>query len=213
MANARRTLIGIGLMVALAFASSAPRAAGVDTRLADAAARHDVAAVRTLVQQHADVNGALGDGMTALHWAAEQGNDELAAILLQAGANVSAVTRIGRHTALHVAATGGHAAVVRRLLDAKADANATTTTGATPLHFAAASGNAEAVSLLLERGADVNAREPEWGQTPLMFAAGYGRTDAVKVLLKHGATLETTGKVINISARNREDGADSRARN
>src|SRR5262245_907027 len=209
--NVRRTLMGIGLIVALAFA--APRAASVDTRVADAAMRRDVAAVRALIRQSADVNGPQGDGMTALHWAAEHGNEELAALLLQAGASPSAVTRIGRHTPLHVAATGGHAAVVRRLLDAKADANAVTTTGATPLHFAAASGNAEAIVLLLDRGADVNAREPEWGQTPLMFAAGNGRTDAVKVLLKHGATVETTGKVINISARNREDGADSRARN
>ena len=90
---------------------------------------------------------------------------------------------------------------------------ALTTTGAAPLHFAAASGSAETVTILLDRGADVNVREPVWGQTPLMFAAAAGRTAAVKVLLARGADVRATGKVVNISARNREDSAESRARN
>jgi len=54
-------LVGISFAAALA-------AAGGDTRLADAAMQGDVAAVRSLLQQKADVNGAQGDGMTALHW-------------------------------------------------------------------------------------------------------------------------------------------------
>jgi len=181
--------------------------------VADAAMRDDVAAVRTLLQQGADVNVAQGDGMTALHWAAERGDRELAAMLLASGANPGAETRIGRHTPLHVAARAGHPAVVRLLVDAHASISATTTTGAAPLHFAAASGSSEAVSILLDRGADVNAREPQWGQTPLMFAAASGRTEVVKVLLSRGADAGATGKVVDISARNLEDSADSRARN
>ena len=47
-------------------------------RVADAAMQGDVAAVRASLQQGADVNAAQGDGMTALHWAAERGNGELA---------------------------------------------------------------------------------------------------------------------------------------
>ena len=118
--------------------------------VADAAMQQDVAAVRALLQQGADVNGAQGDGMTALHWAAERGDQELAALLLSAGANPGAATRIGRHTPLHVAAKGGHHRVVRLLLDAKADVSALTTTGAAPLHFAAASGSAETIAILLD---------------------------------------------------------------
>ncbi|MFN2444417.1 MAG: ankyrin repeat domain-containing protein [Vicinamibacterales bacterium] len=184
-----------------------------DSRVADAAARRDAAAVRALLEKGADVDGALGDGMTALHWAAQQGDDALAGSLLEAGANVRAATRIGRHTALHVAARHGSASVVRKLVDAGADVNATTTTGAAALHFAAASGNTETVALLLDSGADVNVREPEWGQTPLMFAAGSGRADVVKILLARGADVKATATVVDISARNREDGADSRRRN
>ncbi len=71
----------------------------------------------------------------------------------------------------------------------------------------------EAIAILLDAGADVNAREPQWGQTPLMFAAGSGRTEAVKLLLARGADARATGKVVDLSARNREDSAESRVRN
>jgi uncharacterized protein len=184
-----------------------------DARVADAAMRGDAAAVRALLQQRADVNAAQGDGMTALHWAAERGDAELARLLLDSGANPGAGTRIGRHTPLHVAAKGGHAQVVRLLVGAKANIGALTTTGAVPLHFAAASGSAETVAILLNAGADVNAREPEWGQTPLMFAAALGRIEVVKVLLSRGADVRATAKVVDISARNRQDGLESRERN
>lgn len=156
---------------------------------------------------------AQGDGMTPLHLAAERGDHELAVSLLKAGADPAAVTRIGRYTPLHVAAKGGHHLVVRALVDAKADVGALTTTGAAPLHFAAASGSSEAVTILLEHGADVDVREPQWGQTPLMFAAASGRTEAVKVLLAHGADVRAQAKVVDISARNRQDSAQSRERN
>jgi len=165
----------------------------------------------TLVWQVAPL--AQGDGMTPLHQAAELGDGELTASLLASGANPAAVTRIGRYTPLHVAAKGGHAAVVRLLVAATADVGALTTTGATPLHFAAASGSAETVTILLDHGADVNVREPQWGQSPLMFAAASGRTAVVRVLLARGADVRATAKVVDISARNREDSADSRVRN
>jgi uncharacterized protein len=191
---------------------SAAEAKG-DSRVAEAAMREDAAEVTALLQQRADVNGAQGDGMTALHWAAEHGDRQLTATLLKGGASPAAQTRIGRHTPLHVAAKGGHHLVVKLLVDAGADVRALTTTGAAPLHFAAASGSAEAVTILLDRGADVNGREPQWGQTPLMFAAALGRTAVVKTLLARGADVRATAKVVDISARNRRDSAESRDRN
>ena len=190
-----------------------PLAGAGGSSVADAAMRGDAAAVRSLLQQHADVNAPQGDGMTALHWAAEQGDAALAAALLKAGASAAAGTRVGRHTPLHIAAKEGRAAVVRLLVDAKADVNAPTSTGAAPLHFAASSGSRESVAILLDAGADPNAREPQWGQTPLMFAAGAGRTDVVRLLIARGADASVAGKVIDISERNRLDSAESRARN
>lgn len=187
--------------------------AKAEPRIADAAMRGDVMAVRALLQQGADLNTAQGDGMTALHWAAARGDQELARLLLGSGANPKAVTRIGRHTPLHVAASGGHHLVVRALVDANVDVDALTTTGVAPLHFAAASGSRGTIKILVESGADVNGREPQWGQTPLMFAAASGRTEAVKLLLARGADVRAAGKVVDISARNRLDGAESRERN
>jgi len=207
----RKSLIWVAAIALCATAMLA--AAPSSSAVADAAMRGDVASVRALLAQRADVNAAEGDGMTALHWSAERGDRELAALLLQSGANPSAVTRIGAHTPLHVAAKAGNADVVRLLVGAKADVRALTTTGAAPLHFAAASGNADIIKVLLDAGADANVREPQWGQTPLMFAAAAGRTDAVRALLARGADIAATARVVNISARNRDDAADSRARN
>ncbi|NIP80977.1 MAG: hypothetical protein GWM90_17875, partial [Gemmatimonadetes bacterium] len=55
--------------------------------MADAAMRGDVEAVRALLAEGADVNAAQGDGMTALHWAAERGDPDLAVLLIEASAD------------------------------------------------------------------------------------------------------------------------------
>ena len=181
--------------------------------VADAAMAGDPATVRTLMRSGGDVNAPQGDGMTALHWAAEHGDADLATLLLTSGADVRAVTRIGAHTPLHVAARSGSAAVAQVLIAAKADVRALTTTGAAPLHFASASGSSATVAALLDAGADPNVREPQWGQTPLMFAAAAGRTDVVRTLMARGADAGVTGKVVDIGERNRQDSAESRTRN
>lgn len=181
--------------------------------LADMARSDDLASVVALLEQGADVNGALGDGMTGLHWSAVSGNAEMAQTLILAGAELEATTRIGDHTPLHVATKAGRADVVEALVAAGANVNARTTTGATPLHFAAASGHAESVLLLLEHGADPNPKEPQWGQTPLMFAAAAGRTEAIEVLLEHGADVAVTARVVDVTARNKEDQKERRSRN
>ena len=156
--------------------------------VADAAMRGDVEAVRSLLQEGADVNGAQGDGMSALHWAAEHADAQMAAMLLYAGAEVEAYTRIGMYTPLHVASRSGSVEVVELLLEAGADVEArTTTSGVIPLHLASASGNAELVTLLVNHGSDPNARETQWGQTPLIFAAALDRADAIEALLAAGA--------------------------
>ena len=208
----RMNLAGLAFGMALLL-SATPIARIVESPVADAAMRDDVAAVRALLQRSADVQAPQGDGMTALHWAAENGNQDIAALLLSAGASPRMETRIGRYTPLHVAAKGGHAAVVRQLVGAKADVGALTVTGAAPLHFAAASGSRETIAILLDAGADANVQEPQWGQTPLMFAAASGRTEAVKLLLARGANAGAMAKVVDLSQRNRDDSAESRVRN
>ena len=52
--------------------------------------RGDTGAVQTLLRQKADVNAPQIDGTTALHWAVEANDLELADLLLRAGAKPSA---------------------------------------------------------------------------------------------------------------------------
>jgi ankyrin repeat protein len=119
-------------------------------------------------------------------------------MLLYAGANVKATTRLGAYTPLMMAAEQGHAAVIAALLSAGADVKAANATGTTPLMLAARSGDARAVTMLVENGAEVDAREKSMQQTALMFAAGTNRVDAIAALLKAGADVKLTSKVNNV---------------
>ena len=192
--------------------AAAARAGAADSPVADAAMRDDVEAVRALIAEGADVNAPRGDGMTGLHWAALNGNVEVAGMLIEAGADLEAVTRLGAHRPLHVAGRAGWGKVVAMLVEAGADVEAVTGTGAAPLHFAAAAGDVGAVTALVRGGADVDAREPEWGQTPLMFAAALGRTNAVVALLGAGADARITARVMDLVERDILDRESERRR-
>ena len=175
--------------------------------MADAAGRGDKAAFISS-QGRPRRQRAHCDGMSALHWAAERGDVELADILIFAGANIGAVTRIGQYTPLHLAAQAGNAAVAKALLKAGADVNAkTTNSGVTAVHLAASSGSAELINLLADAKADLNATETEAGQTPLIFAAGRNRAEAIKTLIARGANPGQTTKVVDIAKFNALDRA------
>ncbi len=183
-----------------------------DSPVADAAMHDDVDAVRMLLEQGADVNASRGDGMTGLHWAALNGNAEIARLLVGAGADLEAATRLGAHTPLHVAAKEAHGELVEMLAEAGGEVAAVTGTGAMPLHFAAAAGDVRAIAALVGHGAPVDPTEPEWGQTPLMFAAALGRTNAVVALLDAGADATITARVMDLVERDILDRASERRR-
>ena len=137
---------------------------------------------------------------TPLHLAAQFGREDLAALLIDGGANIEALNEHDERP-LHGAAVYGRPAVVKLLLDRGADVNARGPAGRTPLH-AAASGvgvwsdvdaRTEVAKLLLAAGADVNARQPGNGFTPLRYAASAGKpaTSMVQLLLAHGADPRT----------------------
>ena len=176
--------------------ATAAVSAAADSRLIDAARERDGAAVRTLIAQKVDVNAPDGDGSTALHWAAANGDVATTEALLKAGAHVNAATRIGGMTPLFMAAKNGNADVVGALLKAGANANEANANGTTVLMMAAASGSAPAVKALLDRGADPNAKDVTNAQTALMFAAARNSAEAVRVLLSHKADASATTKVL-----------------
>lgn len=195
-------------LTALVAAVGAP-----ESPVADAAARHDIAEIRRLLQHGADVNAAQPDGMTALHWAASHDDASLVDMLVSAGARLESTTRNGAYTPLHVASRAGAARAVVALLDAGADPHARTASGgATPLHFAAANGRPAVVSALLAKGAAVNARDSAFAQTPLMWAAAANRLEAARALVAKGADLKATSRVQDAVVREAADRAAEEAR-
>jgi ankyrin repeat protein len=164
-------------------------AAPADLRLIDAVKNNDARTVRGLLAQHVNVNAAEPDGSTALHWAAQRNNTEIADLLIAGGANVKAATRYNV-TALFLACTNGNAAIIEHLLKAGADANSVFEQGQTALMTAALNGTPEAVGVLLRNRANVNAAEPGTKQTALMWAASEGNAGAIESLVEYNADVK-----------------------
>jgi uncharacterized protein len=94
------------------------------------------------------------DGFTPLHFAAFFGTPEVAGVLLQHGADPSAVAENEmRVQPLHSAAAVDANETARLLLDAGADPNATQQGGFRPIDAAVQNENDELYALLVERGA------------------------------------------------------------
>ena len=176
------TLLGLGMSM------SAEAAAKAEAPLIDAVRSGDVSAVRALLDQGADVEGAAGDGSTALQWAVHEGRAELVQLLLGAGADAMATNRYGVGPAA-LAAENGNASILEVLLDAGADPHATMPGGETLLMTAARTGDADTVRVLLARGVDPNAREDAKGQTALMWAAANNNAAAIHVLAEQGGDI------------------------
>ena len=171
----------------------------LESPVADAAENGDTALIKQLLKEGVEVNEPQGDGMTALHWAAERGNSELAEVLIYAGANPMAGTRIGQYKPLHLAAKKGNADIINILLDIGIDPNTkTANSGSTALHLAAASGNIESVNSLLLAGAHTNVRESAWGQTPLIFAAAANHVGVMQALLDAGADSAMSSNIVDV---------------
>jgi ankyrin repeat protein len=163
-------------------------AAATDLRLVDAAKNRDTEAVRRLLKQGVPVNASQPDGFTALHWAAQWDEADMADLLIRAGGQVSAADNYGV-TPLSLACTNGSVPMVARLLDAGANPNAARVYGETVLMSCARTGALDAVRAVLAHGADVNAKETAEGQTALMWASAEGHTDIVQALIERGADV------------------------
>ena len=84
-----RLFAALAVPVMLMAAAFAPPPSAV----ADAAMRGNLSAVKLLIQQGVNVNAPQGDGMTALHWAADRGDAAMVDLLLKAKADLKATDR------------------------------------------------------------------------------------------------------------------------
>ncbi len=163
--------------------------------LAEAVRNGDIAQVRALLRQHVDMSAQEPDGSTALDWAVQADNAELAELLLRAGASAITQTPDGV-TPLSLAAQNGNAAIAKALLDAGADPNQKLAGGETVLMAAARNGNAEFLNALLAHGAQVNDKSSAFGETALMVAADANKPEAARALIDHGA--EVNGRSVKL---------------
>lgn len=166
-----------------------------DAQLADAVMRSDREAVRTLLQQKADVNASQVDGMAAIHWAARQNDLDTLQMLIKAGAKVDRATRYGV-TPIYLASMNGNAAMIDTLIRAGVDPNTANPGGETALMTATRTGSMDAVRLLIERGANVNAKEGTRGQTALMWAVLENHPDVARLLIEKGADVNAQTEVV-----------------
>lgn len=177
----RKTILAGFALLFLSIASMTFWAAGRND-VADAAMKGDKAALRTLIQQKADINAAQVDGATALHWAVYHLDVESVDLLIKAGAKADIKNREGI-TPLHLASEYGDPKIIDRLIKAGADPKQKGPAGETMLMLAARVGNPEAITVLIAAGAEVNVREPLRGTTALMWAVEQKHPEAVAALL------------------------------
>lgn len=138
-----------------------------------------------------DVNKRNLAQWSALDFAITAHNQEIVALLVQAGAT------LGNHllptsfcqgyfptiTTLMLAAWHGHPGIINILPKTAADINRHNGySGQTPLMFAAQNNKLLAVTELISAGADINAADNDWWTT-LMFAAWMGHESVVDCLL------------------------------
>ena len=188
MAGARAMKSRLTLLAVAAIVTGAPTLGGAAGKsdVADAVMKGDKAALRALLQRHADVNAPQVDGATALHWAVYRDDLEAAGLLIAAGAKVDAANREA-FTPLAMASLYGNTPMIERLLEAGANAKQRLANGETMVMLAARNGNPLAIRRLVGAGADVNAKEHLRGTTALMWAAEQRHPEAVKMLLEVGA--------------------------
>jgi ankyrin repeat protein len=131
-----------------------------------------------------------GDGRSPLSFAAINGKESVAQLLIEKGANFELRDKCGM-APLSCAAYRGREDVVKVLLrsGAQIDAESGSTTGMTALAYAAYSGREKVVKLPLEKGAKLD-QEDKWGRTPLYLAAENLYAPTLQLLLEKGANTE-----------------------
>ena len=145
--------------------------------------------VKTCIARGDDLNALDEEGSAALHWAVEEGYDEIVTLLLDHGANIHQRDKDGL-TPLHLALYEKQGKIAIQLIDRGAALDFDGE-GFTALHFIAArSGNKRVLRRLLEDQTRVDWQTDSGeGHTPLHYAAQEGKTKKIRMLVEAGADV------------------------
>ncbi|KAI9650422.1 hypothetical protein NHQ30_000436 [Ciborinia camelliae] len=127
------------------------------------------------------------DGQTPFQWAVYRGEQTIAQLLLDNGADPE--VKLEGSTLLLYTIEKEYIGIIRQLLDRGVSIEARNSADQTPLLFAIEKGNIGIIRLLLDRGVDIEAMNSA-NQTPLLFAIEKGNIDIIRLLLDNGADLE-----------------------
>lgn len=156
--------------------------------------RGDAAALSELLTSEPSLAGEENeDGLTLLGYAAHFGSPQAVLVLLDAGADVNAVSHsriayIPSNTALHAAIAGKrNLEVIRLLLERGARTDLRDSNGQTCLHSAAYHADSvEIILMLIDRGANPGTKDKN-GATPLDLAVQRGNANVAELLRRRGA--------------------------
>lgn len=150
--------------------------------------------VNLMIKNGIDVNQTFSDGITPLHAAVINNQENIMVVLIQAGANVNATDPTTQATPLHLAALYGRESMAAFLIEKGAKVDANMKFGITPLLVATQFNQAPIVQLLLDKKANIQQSDQE-GFTALHFAAQNGDAMVARLLIDKGAKIDARDKV------------------
>lgn len=130
----------------------------------------NTAGMRALIGRGANVNGSGRPGDVPLLITAMQGNEELAAILLDAGADIEVADSHYGRTPLHWSAIRGQSGLASLLLEHGANVSARDQDGHSALYYANRYSNPSVAEVLLSKGADRSGSDLDDGRPTLKRA-------------------------------------------
>jgi len=152
----------------------------------------DIARILAIEHPQGVNSRRLDDASTPLHLASENRHVDLARMLVEHGADVSAQRKDGS-TALRLASFNDDVDLARTLVERGADASAQDEDGSSVLHLASHSGHVDLAQMLVEHGANVSAHRKD-GSTALHLASYNGHVDLARMLIKRGADMSAQMK-------------------
>jgi ankyrin repeat protein len=166
------------------------------TSVMKAVQANDVARVRALIASGADVDELDPNGDAPLVMAAYLGHDDIVKLLLDAGADVSAVDPGMKATALHAAAYAGRTGAARLLIAHGIDIDRQgPKNGYTALHDAIWQGHVETARAIIDGGANL-ALETHAGETPLAFARAKHRREIAELIERKITTTQSSREAL-----------------